>query len=118
MTLEESFIDFKCPYCAAAVSFPAEAAGKIEECPECAEILIVPQGNSEHAHKIPIPITTPRLILRRLDRGDWKDLLEFMSDEELVRYSERPALGEVRAFYFMANGIQNRPELLAQARTA
>src|SRR5437667_10827752 len=50
--------------------------------------------SSEFGHTIPIPFTTPRLILRRLAGGDWKDLLEFMSDDELFRYSENSPLGE------------------------
>jgi ribosomal-protein-alanine N-acetyltransferase len=94
MATDENFIDFKCPYCTEAVSFATDTAGKIQECPECAEILIVPHESSEFGHKIPIPITTPRLILRRLADGDWKDLLEFMSDDELFRCSEGSPLGE------------------------
>ena len=94
MRMDDNFIDFRCPHCTEAVSFSADTAGKIQECPECAEILIVPQQSSEFGHTIPIPFTTPRLILRRLAGGDWKDLLEFMSDDELFRYSESSPLGE------------------------
>jgi predicted RNA-binding Zn-ribbon protein involved in translation (DUF1610 family) len=94
MTTDEDFIDFKCPYCAESVSFSADTPSKIQECPECGEILILPRESSEFGHKIPIPITTPRLVLRRLAGGDWKDLLEFMSDDELFRYSEGSSLGE------------------------
>jgi len=91
---DQEFIDFKCPYCTETVSFPADTPGKIQECPECAEVLVLPPANSEFGHKIPIPITTPRLVLRRLAGGDWKDLLEFMSDDELFRYSEGSAMDE------------------------
>ena len=91
---DQEFIDFKCPYCTEAVSFPADTPGKIQECPACAETLILPQTSSEFGHKIPLPITTPRLVLRRLAGGDWKDLLEFTSDDELFRYSEWSAMDE------------------------
>lgn len=44
------------------------------------EALIVPETTSEVGRKIPIPITTPRLILRRPRAEDWKDLLELDSE--------------------------------------
>ena len=94
MTTDENFIDFKCPYCAETVSFPVETAGKIQECPECTESLIVPREGSGFGLKIHIPIATPRLLLRRLEIADWKDLLEFMSDDELFRFSEGSPLSE------------------------
>ena len=99
--MEDNFIDFKCPYCTEAVSFPADSAGKIQECPECAEIHIVPQESREFGQKIPIPITTPRLILRRLTGADWKELLEFMSDEELFRYLEASPLDEEQVIQWL-----------------
>jgi RimJ/RimL family protein N-acetyltransferase len=99
--MDDNFIDFKCPYCTAEVSFPMETAGKIQECPECADTLIVPQESSGFGHKIPIPITTPRLILRRLAGADWKDFLEFMSDDELFQYSEATPLGEEQVIQWL-----------------
>ena len=101
MTMDVNFIDFKCPYCTEAVSFSTDTAGKMQECPECAETLIVPQESSEFGHRIPIPTTTPRLILRRLAGGDWKDLLEFMSDDELFRYPEGSPLGEEQVIQWL-----------------
>jgi [ribosomal protein S5]-alanine N-acetyltransferase len=94
MITEESFIDFKCPYCGAPVSFPQENAGFVQACPSCFESLIVPDDGSEVGHPIPLPITTPRLVLRRLGGGDWKDLLEVMSDEEFFRYQDGVPLDE------------------------
>jgi [ribosomal protein S5]-alanine N-acetyltransferase len=79
---EENFLDFKCPYCGAANSFPLDCAGHVRECVNCMEGLIVPPADGEFGKKIPVPITTPRLVLRRLEAGDWKDLLEFMFDDE------------------------------------
>ena len=94
MITEESFIDFKCPYCEETVSFPKESAGFVQACPTCTESLIVPGDGSEVGQPIPLPIKTPRLTLRRLAGGDWKDLLELMADEEFFRYQEGVPLEE------------------------
>jgi RimJ/RimL family protein N-acetyltransferase len=94
MITEENFIDFKCPYCGEPVSFPQESAGFAQACPNCTESLIVPDDGSEVGRQIPLPITTPRLVLRRLAGGDWKDLLELMSDEEFFRYQDGVPLDE------------------------
>ena len=94
MITEESFIDFQCPYCGDAVSFPQENAGFVQACPNCTESFIVPEDGSEVGRPIPLPITTPRLVLRRLAPNDWKGLLELMSDEEFFRYTEGAPLDE------------------------
>jgi RimJ/RimL family protein N-acetyltransferase len=94
MITEESFIDFKCPSCGNPVSFPQENAGFVQACPSCFESLIVPDDGSETGHPIPLPIATPRLVLRRLAPADWKDLLELMSDEEFFRYQDGVPLDE------------------------
>ena len=94
MITEESFIDFKCPCCSEPVSFPQENAGFVQACPSCFESLIVPDDGSEVGRQIPLPITTPRLLLRRLAASDWKDLLELLSDEEFFRYQEGVPLDE------------------------
>jgi RimJ/RimL family protein N-acetyltransferase len=94
MITEESLLDFKCPYCGEPVSFPQDCTGLARECPNCAESLIVPEAGSEVGKKLPLPITTPRLILRRLTASDWKDLLELFSDEELFLYDEGRPLEE------------------------
>ena len=94
MITEENFIDFKCPYCQEMVSFPRESARFVQACPNCTESLIVPEDGSEVGQAIPLPMKTPRLILRRLAGRDWKDLLELMSDEEFFRYQDRVPLDE------------------------
>src|SRR5438128_5558928 len=88
MSADQDFIDFKCPYCNEAVSFPQDSARRVQECPNCAESLIVPRKPGDPGQKVPLPITTPRLTLRRLATADWKDLLEFFSDEDLFQYAE------------------------------
>ncbi len=86
MITEENFIDFKCPYCEETISFPQADAGFARGCPSCTESVIVPDDGSETGRRLPLPIDTPRLALRRFAPGDWKDLLEFMSDEEIFRF--------------------------------
>jgi RimJ/RimL family protein N-acetyltransferase len=94
MITEENFVDFKCPYCSEPVSFPHENAGSLQTCPGCNESLIVPEDGSEVGGQIPLPITTSRLVLRRLTHGDWKDLLDLTSDEEFFRYQDGVPLDE------------------------
>jgi RimJ/RimL family protein N-acetyltransferase len=94
MKIDDNFIDCKCPGCGGAVSFPEDCAGGVEKCPNCTEDLVVPADGGEFAGRIPLPITTPRLILRRLAAADWKDLLEFLSDEELFHYVDTGPVGE------------------------
>ena len=86
MITEESFLDFKCPNCGEAVSFPKENAGFAQACPSCTQSLIVPDDGSEVGWQVPLPITTTRLVIRRLVGGDWKDLLELVSDEDPFHY--------------------------------
>jgi len=94
MITEESFIDFKCPYCGTQVSFPQENAGLAQACPDCFESLIVPDDGSQLGKAIPLPVNTARLTIRRFAPGDWKDLMELMSDEELFRYTDGRPLDE------------------------
>ena len=91
---EEDYIDFRCPFCDVAVSFPRTHAGTAQGCPECLESLVVPSAQGEPGQPLPLPIQTPRLVLRRLAAGDWKDLLELMADPELFQFLETPPLDE------------------------
>src|SRR6266853_359777 len=101
MASDENFIDCKCPYCGEAVSYPGDVAGRAADCPNCMESLVVPREASEFAGKIPLPIVTPRLILRRLVAADWKDILEFMSDEQIVEYDERAPQGDEQVHHWL-----------------
>jgi RimJ/RimL family protein N-acetyltransferase len=94
MITEESFIDFKCPYCGETISFPRENAGYPQACPGCTESVIVPEDGSPEGQKVPLPITTQRLVLRRFAPADWQDLLECLSDEETFRHIEGRPLEE------------------------
>ncbi|MEI6392443.1 MAG: GNAT family N-acetyltransferase [Verrucomicrobiota bacterium] len=101
MITEETFIDFKCPYCGDPVSFPQENAGSVQGCPSCLESLIVPDDGSDAGKSIPLPITTPRLVIRRFGPSDWKDLMELMSDEELFRFTGGRALEEDEILHWL-----------------
>lgn len=94
MIAEDNFVDFTCPYCGDPVSFPRESAGFVQACPNCAESFIVPDDGGAVGRAIPLPITTARLVIRRLAAQDWQDLLELMADEEFFRYTDGVPLDE------------------------
>jgi RimJ/RimL family protein N-acetyltransferase len=79
--MEDQFIDFNCPNCEAEVSFPATCAGSVQECFDCTEALIVPKSGGVGG-RIPLPITTPRLALRKFRGEDWKDLMHLFANED------------------------------------
>ena len=87
MMTEENFFDFKCPGCGETVSYPQSAAGCLRECINCLQELIVPEPGSEVARTIPIPVETPRLILRRFEAGDVEALAALAADEEFFLHS-------------------------------
>jgi RimJ/RimL family protein N-acetyltransferase len=94
MEIEERMIDCKCPYCGESVSFTAMNAGTAQECPFCMAALIVPKESCEIGGRFPLPIETPRLILRRLTHGDADALAQLVSDKELLVYLSLPAKNE------------------------
>lgn len=83
---DDKFIDFQCPYCKTELSFPESYAGTAQGCPDCLESIVVPVQNAELGGTLPVSISTPRLMLRRLHHSDWKDLLAVMSEEDLFQY--------------------------------
>lgn len=105
---EESFVDFKCPYCGDAVSFPQDSVALVQECPLCSESLLLPAPGSEVGQRIPLPIKGQRLALRRLQAGDWRDLLECLSDEELFQYTEGRTLGEEEVLHWLESDAHIR----------
>ncbi len=84
--VEQPMIDFKCPYCGEMVSFIEANKGLPQDCPFCTEVFIVPQESGGAGARISIPISTQRLVLRRLCLGDLDGLIRLMGDEELARF--------------------------------
>ena len=93
-TPEPVFIDFKCPHCRRSISFPDHRIGLPQECPLCFAVVVVPAQSQEYGLTLPLPLNTQRLVLRRFAPGDWKDLLEFMSQEDSFRYLDWSPLDE------------------------
>ncbi len=92
MITELNFIDCTCPHCGETASFPQTYGGLVQACPACMNDLIVPDTKETPARKLPVPITTARLVLRRLVGGDWKGLMECFEDEDeesITRWLER-----------------------------
>jgi RimJ/RimL family protein N-acetyltransferase/predicted RNA-binding Zn-ribbon protein involved in translation (DUF1610 family) len=79
---DESFFDFKCPYCGEVNSFPTASVHTLQECASCGESVIVPEAGAETGGKLPMPISAPRLVLRRLRPDDAGRLLEMAAQDE------------------------------------
>lgn len=92
MMTEDAYIDFKCPHCGDPICFPQECLGQVQQCPNCVEDVIVPKQGSEFGEKLPLPLITPTLILRRFHGEDWKPLLQVFKNDDLFNYSDEPRL--------------------------
>jgi aminoglycoside 6'-N-acetyltransferase len=79
---EDSFFDFKCPYCGEMNSFPAASAHTLQECALCTESVIVPESGVETGGRLPLPIRTARLLLRRFGPDDAEPLLKMVAQDE------------------------------------
>jgi RimJ/RimL family protein N-acetyltransferase len=105
---EESFVDFKCPYCGELNSFPAATSGVVRECVNCQDAFLVPEGEETIGRKLPLPFETPSVRLRRFKDGDWKDLLELGFKDEIQATDWLNEVSKVRptdlrqAFYLAA----------------
>src|SRR3989442_9900215 len=91
----EKFVEFKCPYCGKTVSFLDAFIGRVQECPECFESIVVPAEGSEFGRKLEFSIRTERLLLRRLEENDAESLAEGFLDEETFRYCEAGPSDEI-----------------------
>jgi RimJ/RimL family protein N-acetyltransferase len=79
---EDSFFDFKCPYCGEVNSFPVTSAQTLQECASCMESIIVPAVGAQTGGKLPLPMSTSRLVLRRFHLDDSVKLLEMIAQDE------------------------------------
>lgn len=91
---EQTYITFSCPKCGNSVEYLEDYAGSAQPCPFCGEDIIVPRGADQESAALPLPIETPRLILRKVQLEDLSDALEILSDAETFRYEERPPMDE------------------------
>ena len=83
---EEIFFDTTCPHCRRTLSFPEGAAGTVQDCPMCGEIVVVSRDKTPLAGKLPLPIITSRLRLRPPVVADAPKLEAFMCDPAVFRY--------------------------------
>jgi len=102
------FIDYQCPYCHNPVSFPKADAGTLKACPNCLEPAFVPERSGLPASGIPIPVRTERLVLRRFEALDAKDLADVVSNPETLRYLNWTALTLEEAEDWVASQRQLR----------
>jgi RimJ/RimL family protein N-acetyltransferase len=79
---DDSFFDFKCPYCGDLNSFPTASARTLQECASCGKEIVVPAIGAETAGKLPLPASTPRLLLRMFHPDDSVKLLELNAQYE------------------------------------
>jgi RimJ/RimL family protein N-acetyltransferase len=79
---DDSFLDFKCPYCGEVNSFPATSSHTLQDCASCMESFIVPGAGAQTGGKLPLPIRTPRLSLRRFRLDDSVKLLEMAAQDD------------------------------------
>ncbi len=91
---EQTYITFSCPKCGNSVEYMEDCAGSAQPCPFCGEDVIVPRSGDQASSALPLPIETPRLVLRKLQLEDFSDALEVLSDPETFRYEERPPMDE------------------------
>jgi ribosomal-protein-alanine N-acetyltransferase len=79
---DDSFLDFKCPYCGEVNSFPSTSVATLQECASCVESLIVPEAGAQTGGKLPLPMSTPRLLLRSFQPDDSVKLLELDAQDQ------------------------------------
>jgi [ribosomal protein S5]-alanine N-acetyltransferase len=79
---EDSFFDFKCPFCGGVNSFPTTSVHTLQECASCGESIIVPESGAQTGHKLPLPLSTPRLLLRNFRPDDPPGLLKMVAEDE------------------------------------
>jgi len=79
---EDSFFDFKCPYCGGVNSFPAGSAHSLQECASCLESLIVPESGAPVGGRMPLPINNSRLTVRNFHPDDAAPLLKLAEEDE------------------------------------
>jgi RimJ/RimL family protein N-acetyltransferase len=105
---EDTYISFACPHCGAALEFTSDTAGTPQGCPHCSEDVVVPAPGGQTAVEFPLPATTPRLLLRRMDWPDYDGVLEILCDPEVFRYDPRPAWEESQVKEWLRQTVKGK----------
>jgi RimJ/RimL family protein N-acetyltransferase len=105
---EETSITFSCPKCGNSVEYSEDCAGSAQPCPYCGEDVIVPRSGNQEGFAPPLPIETPRLVLRKFQFEDFPDALEILSDPETFRYEERPPMDEAEVKLWLERVVKEK----------
>jgi ribosomal-protein-alanine N-acetyltransferase len=108
MMSEENYIAFACPKCGNSVEYLEDYAGTAQPCPYCGEDIVVAIAGGTEGHSLPLPLSTPRLILRRLASADLPDILEILTDPEVYRYEERGPLDEAEGKQWLETAVKQK----------
>jgi RimJ/RimL family protein N-acetyltransferase len=105
---EENYVTFACPKCGNSVEYLEEYVGTAQPCPYCGEDVIVANAGATEGHSLPLPLSTPRLIVRRLTPEDLADVLEIQSDPEMFQYEERGPLDEAEGKRWLEAALKKK----------
>ncbi len=105
---EENYITFACPKCGNSVEYLEDYAGTAQPCPYCGEDIIVANAGETEGQSLPLPLSTPRLILRRLTLEDLADILEILTDPEMYQYEERGTLDEAEGKRWLETAVKQK----------
>jgi [ribosomal protein S5]-alanine N-acetyltransferase len=100
--------DTKCPHCGKSLTYSPDQIGMVTECPYCSRVVIVTQSSNGHCERLPIPITTTRLVLRNLRETDADDVLALMSDQHAFQYDGWTQIDESEIGDWMRFAIASR----------
>jgi [ribosomal protein S5]-alanine N-acetyltransferase len=105
---EEKYITFPCPKCGNSVEYLEDFAGTAQPCPYCGEDVVVANADGTESHGLPLPVTTPRLVLRRLTPDDVADVLEILTDPEIYQYEDHGPLDDAQAKLWLETTLKEK----------
>jgi RimJ/RimL family protein N-acetyltransferase len=105
---EQTYITFPCPKCGNSVEYLEDYAGSAQPCPFCGEDVIVPRSGDQEGSALPLPIETPRLVLRKLQAEDLPDVFEILSDAATFQYEEHPPMDETEAKFWLERVVKEK----------
>ena len=85
---EKGSFEFHCPVCGRELTFPMDYAGLVQPCPFCFKTIVVPTDDSNVGGLLPLPLKTPRLVVRPFEPTDLPDLVQLFSDERSFEYTD------------------------------